>query len=184
MQLRADHELERERLAVQARAAVQKADEQWRAQDSEPDEGQERTQQVFRLARNLALAAVFGGLAMVGYYKVAPMVTSTGVLDPILPEANTRSVTVPVPPAPAVQRPVLTVLHAAKLRADPSTTASVVGSLPVNTQVFVLEKQDKWVKVEISGAKANDKPQQGWVHGTVLSAPPADVNTTSSTAKK
>ncbi|HVU22185.1 MAG TPA: SH3 domain-containing protein, partial [Rhizomicrobium sp.] len=167
-QLRSDHELERERLAAQARAAVERADQQWRQVDEEPEEQGVRAQATWHLIRNLLAAAVLGGLAMVGYYKVAPMLTDSGVLDPILPQNSGRFIA--PASAPGTPSTVLTVLRSAKLRAGPSTTASVLGSLPANTQVTELGRREKWVRVEVA-ARAGNTAQQGWVYGTVLSGP-------------
>lgn len=180
-QLRSDHELERERLATQARAAVQKADQQWRQEDEEPEERGARAQATWHLIRNLLVAAVFGGLAMVGYYKVAPMITSTGVLDPILPQSSVGQTSTAT--TLAAQKPVLTVLRSAKLRAGPSTTAAAIGSLPANAQVVELDRKDKWVRVD-APAKSNAKPQQGWVYGSVLSKPVAATQSPSKVTKK
>jgi len=179
MELRADHEIERVRMANEARASVQQADHRWREEDPDDQERQQRLQGMRSLFRTVVIAAAFAGLAAVGYYKIAPMITDTGVLDPILPQNSAA----PALPSSRVttQTPALIVLRAAKLRAGPSTTASVIGSLPLNAQVSALDRQGKWVKVELAG-KANGKPQQGWVYGSVLNK--SDVKSPSLAPKK
>ena len=178
MELRADHEIERVRLANEARASVQRADHQWH-DDSDDLERQQRAQSVRSVIRTVVIAASFAGLAAVGYYKIAPMITDTGVLDSVLPQ-NSAAPATPAP-ASAAQTPSLIVLRAAKLRAGPSTAASVIASLPVNAHISALDRQGKWVKVEFAG-KAKDKPQLGWVYDSVLSKP--DVKSPLSTPKK
>ncbi len=71
MEARTDHEMERVRLANEARDRVQRADLQWHDEDPDATERAQRRQKIFAIVRNTLLVVIFVGLAAVVYYKVA-----------------------------------------------------------------------------------------------------------------
>ena len=51
------------------------------------------------------------------------------------------------------------------VRAEPSTTGMVLGTLKKGTEVRVMEEKDGWKRVQSDGAAP-----EGWVHGDYLKA--------------
>lgn len=181
-QLRTNHELDRERWTTEARFAVQKADHVWQAEDAEEAEQTRRLQTTIRLVRDGALAIAFLGLAMFGYFRLAPMLANSppAFLQPILDQVGIARVQPQMPPAlrpaqpvtapsaPAVMQPSLLVTHGANLRAGPSSTAAVLGVIPRDAKVTSIEKQGSWTHIRY--AKGTDKPLEGWLFTSFLQA--------------
>jgi hypothetical protein len=176
VQLRSDHDIERDRQTAEARAALHRADQQWKHQGAEDDADEQRAAQIRQTIRNVLIAAGFIGLAAFGYFEIMPMVTATGVLDPILSQDA-----VPQPPPKSAQasvqpQPTDVVTHTVNLRAGPSTTAAVIGSLPHDTKVITVEHRGKWARVHAMSS-GTAKPLEGWAYSTFLKAVPADTKT-------
>jgi Bacterial SH3 domain len=180
MDLRSDHENERARWTVEARTTVQRADQHWKEDDTEELERAARAQSIRVLIRNVVLAAAFAGLAFLGYYKIAPMVSeqASNALD--LGQDDTSSS--PAVPAKSAEKPTLAVLRSVNLRAGASTSSAVIGSVPRDAKVTVLARRDKWMRVEMTGA--GHKPQQGWIYSSFLGAPAKSVKAPSSVPSK
>ncbi|HTT98296.1 MAG TPA: SH3 domain-containing protein [Rhizomicrobium sp.] len=181
MDLRSDHEIERVRLANEARSRVQQADHQWHEEDTEEVEAAQRAQNLRGLIRIVVFAAGFAALAAVGYYKIAPLVTEQAAdmldLDQGAPPSPSAAATAPASQATAV------VTKSVNLRGGPSTSAAVIGSLARDSQVIVHERQGNWVHVETQ-AKGTDKALQGWVFNTFVRDNPPAVKSPSSPAQK
>ena len=173
-QLRSDHEIDRERWTSEARVAVKRADYQWQTEDAEETERKLRAQTARRLLRDALIASAFVGLAMLGYYQLAPMLSDSApdILQPILNQAGiaTGQPSASHPPA-AAPPPSLLVVRSVNLRGGPSTTAAVIASLPRNAKVTPLEQRGNWVHVQF--ANGGDKPLEGWAFKTFLSDAPA-----------
>jgi hypothetical protein len=185
-QVRTNHELDRERWTTEARFAVQKADQMWQAEDAEEAERVHRFRTAAKLLRDALLVIAFLGLAMFGYYRLAPMLTNSPpeFLQSILDKAGiaptqaqappplraTQPVAAPGVPATATaMQPSLLVIHGANLRAGPSSTTAVIGIIPRAAKVTRLEKQGSWTHVRY--AKGTDKPLEGWLFTSFLQDP-------------
>lgn len=59
----------------------------------------------------------------------------------------------------------------ANLRAGPGTTYEVIGKLRLGTAVIAVGDQGKWIEVSIPG----NTPGQGWLHDSLVDAPPPKV---------
>jgi len=183
MDLRSDHEIERVRLANEARDRVQHADVQWHEANSDDEERAQRAQNLRGIIRIVVMAAVFAVLAVVGYYKIAPMVTEQAAtmfdLD--------LSTSAPAPSAAAATavapQPTAIVTKSVNLRDGPSTTTAVIGSLPRDARVIVHEHQGNWVHIETQ-ANGTAKVVQGWVFNTFVKDNPSSANTTPAAPKK
>jgi hypothetical protein len=171
MELRSDHEIERVRLANEARARVQQADHQWHEDDPDEVEAAQRAQNLRGLIRTVALAAGFAALAVVGYYKIAPMVTQQAatMLDLDLSPSSAPSPAAPVATAAAA---TATVTRSVNLRSGPSTSAAVIGSLPRDSRIVVQAHQGNWVRVETE-SKGTGKTLQGWVFNSFVKDSPS-----------
>jgi hypothetical protein len=178
-QLRTNHELDRERWTSEARFAVRQADHVWQAEDAEEAERKHRAQTARKLLRDALLVTTFLGLAMFGYYRVAPILTNSPpeFLQNILDQAGIASVQPQI--APQTKKPVaalpakavavlpsLVVVHGANLRAGPSSTAAAIGLLPRDTKVIGLENHGSWTHVRYAGA--GGKSLEGWVFTSFL----------------
>jgi chromosome segregation ATPase len=174
MQLRTDHEIDRERWTQEARMAVQRADQQWHEDDAETAEREQHTQSIRRIVGGGAVAAVLGGLAMFGYFELAPMIADPStpigsMVEPILSQTNLAGEPRPSGEAQTTAARVLTLSRSANLRAGPSKSASVIATLARNTQVTFVESAGNWVRVET--VSSDNSKQQGWVYKTFLSGP-------------
>ena len=166
MQLRSDHEIDRERWTSEARVAVRRADQNWHAEELEESERQLRVQTTKKLVRDGLLAVAFVGLAMLGYYRLAPMLANSQpeILQSILDQAGIPQTRQPPPGAAQIasqpEKPSLVVLKSVNLRAKPSTGAAVLGSLPRGAKVSVIERSGNWVHIQT--AQGAGKPLDGW----------------------
>ncbi|NOT40101.1 MAG: SH3 domain-containing protein [Alphaproteobacteria bacterium] len=61
----------------------------------------------------------------------------------------------------------------AKLRATPSIYGKIVGKLPRDTKVEVVEIKGEWTHVRRTDAPAKGEPAEGWAKSSVLQDPPA-----------
>jgi hypothetical protein len=168
--LRSDHEIDRERWTSEARVAVKRADFQWQAEDAEETERKHRAQTARRLLRDALLASGFVGLAMLGYYQLAPLLSDSApeIFQPILNQAGIATEpSSTAQPAQAAAQPSFIVIRSVNLRGGPSTTAAVIASLPRNAKVTPLERRGNWVHVQFTNG--TDKPLEGWAFKTFLS---------------
>jgi hypothetical protein len=175
MQLRTDHELDRERWTSEARVAVKRAEYQWQNADAEETERNHRAQTARRLLRDAFLAACFVGLAMLGYYTLAPMLSDSApeIFQPIL---NQAGISTDRPSSPRTvagvagmaAKPSLSVVRGVNLRVGPSTTAAVIASLPRDTKVTSLDSQGNWVHVQFTNS--GGKLLEGWAFKSFLQA--------------
>jgi hypothetical protein len=173
MQLRSDHEIDRERWTSEARVAVRRADQNWHTEELQESERRHRVQTTRKLVRDGLLTVAFVGLAMLGYYKLAPMLADSPpeFLQPILDQAGISTNRQPQP-ATAVQATPpspsgsLVVAKSVNLRAGPSTSAAVLGSLPRNASVIAVERQGNWIHVRY--ANGTDKVLEGWAFKSYL----------------
>lgn len=98
-----------------------------------------------------------------------------------LPSAPTQTA-IPAPrpqasPAPKpAPLPIGQVTHDANLRADASTSASIVETLDRGSQVAVLENRGDWVRVRATSS--DGKSNEGWVLGSHLKVPASGANST------
>jgi chromosome segregation ATPase len=177
MQVRADHEVERERWTQEARQAVQRADQKWHEEDREEAEREQKAQKVRRIVGGAAVAAILGGLAMLGYFELAPMLADPttpigGMVEPIITQTNLALGVGQGASRPQAQAaPALTVGRSANMRSGPSTSAAVLLTLPRGTTVTLLDRTGNWVHVD--AASAGGKRLQGWIYKTFLLGLPA-----------
>jgi hypothetical protein len=54
------------------------------------------------------------------------------------------------------------------VRANPSTSASVVSKLPRGLKVAIIEQRGSWTMVQIENSRGNTRPRRGWVHRSFL----------------
>jgi ParB family chromosome partitioning protein len=171
MQIRSDHEIDRERIASEARVAVNRAEHQWKAEDAEESEREHRAQTARKLLRDAVFVSGFVGLAMLGYYTLAPMLSDSApdILQPILNQAGIDTgQPSPTQSADASAKPTFTVLRSVNLRGGPATSAAVIASLPKGAKVTSLETKGNWVHVQF--ADAGGKLLEGWAFQTFLQA--------------
>jgi len=170
MQLRSDHEIDRERWASEARVAVKRAEYEWKTDDAEESEREHRAQTARKLLRDAVLVSGFVGLAMLGYYTLAPMLSDSApdILQPILNQAGIQTDQPSPSQAAAQTNPVFTVLRGVNLRGGPSTSAAAIASLPKDAKVTSLESRGNWVHVQFTDA--GGKPLEGWVFKAFLQA--------------
>ena len=111
-----------------------------------------------RYVRDALVAGGVGFVAMALYFAVGPRVS--------LPTAApAKQVEAAVPAAVAApQVPMASVTRDAKLRAQPDKAATVITIVAKGREVFVLEKRDVWVRVQVEGGK----PVEGWIRDTAL----------------
>jgi hypothetical protein len=170
-QLRSDHEIDRERWTAEARRALQRADQSWKAEDGESIERREHAEARRRMAQGVATLAFLAVIGAAGYVWIGPMLSRnteplTSLLQPILNQAQSQ-IDTPVNAVTAPEKPLFTVVHGVNLRAGPSASAKVIGSLPRNAKAPALERRGGWVKVDIPAQ--GDKPRlEGWVYGAFL----------------
>jgi hypothetical protein len=113
-----------------------------------------------RLIRDALVAACVGVVAAALYTFVEPLVFARPTPEPAPVVA---AVTAPAPAAvPAL--PVGSVTRDAKLRAEPSSSADVIAMVAKGREVFIVEKREKWVRVQVEGGK----PVEGWMRDTSL----------------
>lgn len=106
------------------------------------------------------VALVVMGLAAIGNLIGGTDTPVRGALDP----AAGRNVLQPdIPSSPRFDATLFVSASSLNMRASPSTSGTVLASLPRNTQVLAGERRGGWVLVSANG-------QIGWVSGDYLSA--------------
>jgi hypothetical protein len=88
------------------------------------------------------------------------------------PQAPVK-VAAPAPVVKPVELPKATVLRDMNVRAGPSTSDTLIGSLKAGSLVVAGEHRGNWVHVTLD-AKDGKPAQQGWVFGTSLKFPAAE----------
>jgi hypothetical protein len=91
--------------------------------------------------------------------KISMMVTSSE--EPAPPPAPIMAKVTPPPAA----LPEAVAVHNANVRAEPSTTATVVMTLQHGSKAQIVKTQGNWTEVQIAGGKT---PVQGWIYSTFL----------------
>ncbi|HWA91313.1 MAG TPA: SH3 domain-containing protein [Rhizomicrobium sp.] len=166
-QLRLDSEHARERWTADARMSLQKAEQDWRDEAEDSEARALRAQTTRRYIRDAILAASLSAIAVLFYLSMGD--SGWWALIPgTSQDAPQIAATAPTPNAPAKQAaaPTLSVLKSANLRAAPSRTATVIATLPRDSQVASFERQGNWVRV-----KSDATRKEGWVYATYLSEP-------------
>jgi hypothetical protein len=83
----------------------------------------------------------------------------------------------PMPPAPAPTPvvaatpealPIASLVKDAKLRATPSMYGNIVGKLPRDTKVEMIETKGEWTHVRPTDALPKGAPAEGWAKSTLL----------------
>jgi len=168
-QLRLDGEHARERWTAEARIALQKAEHDWKREAEEGEEREHRAANTRRTVRDGALVAAFSAIAVLLYLGIdsgrGMWSTLTDWTDPALQRAAVQAPAQPAKIGVVAAPRMVTILHAANLRAAPSKTAKVIGVVPRNTDAASLERQGNWVRIKLDGA---GKQQQGWVFASFL----------------
>ncbi len=177
MRIRAAEEapLHRELASVKSALAIREAEvEHLRSQL--PPEGDEASDAQANAApaavpgaksslREVLIAAVIGVAAVTFWPEISALVFGAPPAPP--PKA-------PVPVAEVVPAlPVATAMKEAKLRAEPSTKAAVVGKLPRDAMVEIVETQGGWSRVRFTTPPAKGQAAEGWTKASVLQEPPA-----------
>ena len=114
-----------------------------------------------RYVRDAIVAACVGVVAVLLYVVVEPLMSGRTAAPP--PAQATVAASVPMP-APTPAFPLGSVTREAKLRTEPSTTAEIIATIAKGRDVFMLERRDKWVRVQVEGGK----PIEGWMRETSL----------------
>ncbi len=70
--------------------------------------------------------------------------------------------------APVPEQRLATLVRDAKLRADPSSSAKAVATVPRGASVSVLEQRGKWTLVRVEGKDGKTESKQGWVTQSML----------------
>ena len=120
--------------------------------------------------RGVLIAAALATLAVIAYPIIEVRLPQswrsqiTAVTDslPITDDSGTSNA------APAPSSSVAVVLRDLNVRADPSTGAKVIATLPQGLKVTTIEKRGAWTSVQIESDNPNAKPLQGWVYGSFL----------------
>lgn len=110
-----------------------------------------------RYVRDAIVAACVGVVAVLLYIVVEPLVFERAPPPPPVQATVTAPVT-----APAPAFPLGSVTREAKLRAEPAATAEVIATVAKGRDVFMLERREKWVRVQVEGGK----PIEGWMRET------------------
>jgi hypothetical protein len=111
-----------------------------------------------RYVRDAIVAACVGVVAVLLYIVVEPLAFGRAAPPPPPVQAT---VAAPVQ-APAPAFPLGSVTREAKLRAEPAATAEVIATVAKGRDVFMLERREKWVRVQVEGGK----PIEGWMRET------------------
>lgn len=106
------------------------------------------------------LLAVVMGIAAIGNLIGGTDTPVRGALDPSTGEISSRS---DIPASPRFDATLFVSASSLNLRASPSSSGTVLTSLPRNTQVRAGERRGGWVLVSADG-------QIGWVSGDYLSS--------------
>jgi Bacterial SH3 domain len=169
--LRTDSELNRERWTSEARATLQNAERVWKAEAAEAVDAKLAGQTKRRFVRDIAFAAVLAVVAVLFFVRLGPATVDTvwpdiqplvALIDPQV--ASQPAAVRPPPPvkvaAPAL--PLLSVERAANLRTGPSTSSTVIATLPRDDKVALLGRHGNWVQVRAGGTR------EGWIYNTYL----------------
>jgi colicin import membrane protein len=113
-----------------------------------------------RLLREGLIAAA-AGIALVTLWPTL----STMVPQPPAPQPPAAAVAVEPPPEGL---PLATLIKDAKLRKTPSMYGDIVGKLPRDTKVEMLETKGEWTHVRRVGKPAKGEPSEGWAKAALL----------------
>ena len=117
--------------------------------------------------RDIVVVASIAIIAIFAYPRIAPFVPEpwrsniAAILGGLAPSPN-----------PTAQGSA-SVVNDVNLRAEPSTTAEIITTLPRGLKVTMIEQRGDWMLVQVEGSNGNPRPRRGWVFASFLTS---DVN--------
>jgi hypothetical protein len=116
----------------------------------------------------------------------ALIAAALGTVAVILWPTLSRLMNPPPPPPPAAPvavvatpevLPVATLVKDAKLRATPSMYGNVIGKLPRDTEVEMIETKGEWTRVRPTETPPKGAPAEGWAKSALLQEVPPEPET-------
>jgi hypothetical protein len=121
---------------------------------------------------------VFRDIVVVAALAIFVIVTYPSI-EPLVPEPWRSNIAAVIgnhaPPANVTVQGVASVASEVNLRAEPSTTARVIATLPRGLKVVTGERRGDWILVQVEGDRSSTQPRRGWVFGSFLKEEPGDV---------
>ena len=155
--------------------------------DPELREKEKSNRQLLRDVGVVMMAAV---AAVLLFPKLEAMLPDTmrwqietvgGLIAPAVTAATPARLPPVASTQPKVEHPILYASRSINVRAEPSTSATIVVNLKRGAAVAILEKRGNWDRVEVSvpqGQTQQGQTQQGWAFNTYL----ADTDPTTATS--
>jgi hypothetical protein len=114
--------------------------------------------------RDALIAACVGIVAVILWPTISNMIAAPPVPRPTAPVVEVAA------PAPVLAVAIAT--KDAKLRATPSIFGNIVGKLPRDSKVQLVETKGEWTRVRVT-EPAKGNPAEGWAKSALLQEAPA-----------
>ena len=112
-----------------------------------------------RMIRDGVIAAAVGTAVVILWPTVSSLMNPPPAPPPAAPAAIVAT--------PEIL-PVATLVKDAKLRATPSMYGDIVGKLPRDTKVEMIETKGEWTRVRPTAPPAKGAPEEGWAKSALL----------------